>query len=130
MRSVSVMLSAVIASTIMLFAVLALYVPLLSRLGGVRATSVSMVISDVIYERPMWDASSLAERLREATGARYVKVNITAYNPLDNVIVFRDYYEYKPLETGELEGLHKIFSVYVISTSDLLILRYEVEVGV
>jgi len=78
----------------------------------------------------MWDASSLAERLREATGARYVKVNVTAYNPLDNVIVFRDYYEYKPLETGELEGLHKIFSVYVISTSDLLILKYEVEVGV
>lgn len=129
MRSVSVIISVLVASALMLFAILVLYVPLLSRLSGLEYSSVSIMIRGIIDERPEWDAYNLGERIREATSARYVKVNLTVYDMLSGRVIWSDFYEYRPQDPSELTRLYKSSYLFLRSTRDLYLYRYEIEVG-
>lgn len=129
MRAVSIMVSVLVASTLILFAILVLYVPLLSRLGGLEYSSVSITLRNIVDERPEWDAYTLGERVREATGARYVRVNITVYNMFSSEVVRSDFYEYKPQNPSELSRIYRSSYLFLRSTRDLYLYRYEIEVG-
>lgn len=130
MRSQAVIISAMMASVILIFALVVFYVPIFSRLGSYYEQSVGITVRDIMKERPIWGSRELGEAIASRAGARYVKVNITVLDALTGrrIDELGGVYVRTPIDTP-LEELYvrKYFFTKVIR--DMLIYQYEIEVG-
>lgn len=131
MRSQAVIISAMVASIILIFALVVFYVPIFSRLGSYYEQSLGITVRDIIIkEKPIWGPRELGEAIASRTGARYVKVNVTVLDALTGKRVdeLGGVYVKTPLDVP-LEELFVRKFFFTKVTRDMLIYQYEIEVG-
>ncbi|MCD6300748.1 MAG: hypothetical protein J7L82_01600 [Staphylothermus sp.] len=127
MKSQGVLISAYIATAIIVLVVTVLFLRLYAYTSSYRVEEYGVNIFDIIRSRPKWTAESLAKEIILETNANYVKINIVVYDLLTEEDVDQDYYEIKTVGV-DIEELILMKYNYTV-TSDAYIYAYYIEVG-
>ena len=128
MKSQAVLISAYIATAILVLVVTVLFLRLYAYTTSYRVEEYGVNIFDIIRSRPEWKAQALAEEILKDTNAYYVKVNITVYDLLSGKIITQDYYEARTIGIN-IQELNLRNYTYSMATSDAYIYVYRLEVG-
>ncbi len=128
MKSQAVLISAYIATAILILIVTVLFLRIYAYTTSYRIEEYGVNIFDMIRTRPEWKARALAEEILKETNAYYVKVNITVYDLLSGNIISQDYYEIRTIGVDK-QKLNLRNYTYSMATGDAYVYIYRLEVG-
>ncbi len=128
MRGQSIVLSAYMATLVLVLALTVLFVSIYPRTSSMSFQYRQFDIVRLVYRKAYWRACDLADTIAAEYGADYVSVNITIYNLVEGRIVDNLYCIRTPegITMEELVMYNYHFSI-LLGNGTMMI--YDIEVG-
>jgi len=127
MRGQIQVIASLLAFSILVFAIMVLYVNIYSYTTSFSIHERAASIYSIVKSRPSWNACDLAKELRQSIEASYVYVNITEVNILSGDVVKSEECSVNTSTTSQSLS-YRERKIYYVGTPTATVIIYTVEV--